>query len=496
MKTYLFTTCLSFLFALAATPLTLLFAHRYGIVDTPNARSAHKYGIAHVGGIAIFVSVLLVVFPVLFLNNVIGDAFRGIQTKFFAVIFASSLMFVVGLADDLGTVRARYKLFAQLAASIIVCSFGIRIEAISVQGLFTINFGIYSWPLTILWLVGVTNAVNLIDGLDGLAAGICAIVCGFLAILAVHFGNSVMAILMLAMLGSLVGFLFFNFNPARIFMGDCGSLFLGFMIASSSVLTNTKSSALVGLALPVLALGIPIFDTLFTMLRRFIQRRSMFAPDKSHFHHMLLGHGLNHAHVAVVAYVVTIIVAGMGLFLMVTHSFASIIVFGCSLLLLVLVFRIVGSVRLRDTLAGIRSKHTISGQAKEETRSFEDAQLHFRNARTFDDWWNSVCLAAEKLDFSSVNTLLTNRDSTFKLIQWCSSGNTPASREMLKVDVPVRDRRAGPALNLKIEVFRDGSLESAGRKVALFIRLVDEKSLAALPAKGDDDMFDVGFVWV
>lgn len=483
MKTYLFTTCLSFLFALAATPLIVLFAHRFGIVDAPNARSSHTSPVARAGGIAIFVSVLLVVFPVLFLNNTIGDAFRAIQPKFLAVIFASSLMFIVGLADDLGNVRARYKLFAELGAAVVVCSFGIRIESISVQDLFTINFGIYSWPLTVFWIVGVTNAINLIDGLDGLAAGICAIVCGFLAILAIHFGNSVMAILMLAVLGSLVGFLFFNFNPARIFMGDCGSLFLGFMIASSSVLTGTKSHALVGLALPVLALGIPIFDTFFSMLRRFIQRRSIFAPDKSHFHHRLLDYGLNHTHVAVVAYVVTIICASMGLFLMFTRSFASIIVFGCSLLLLVLVFRIVGSVRLRETLAGIRSKHAISSLAKEETRNFEDAQLHFRNVRTFDDWWQSICLAAEKLDFARLTLPISDGNGPGRTLKWQGNGNGADPSKTVKMKIPIHEISPGPSRNIEIDVNIRNSLESAGRRAALFSRLLDEHSIASLPAE-------------
>ncbi|MCF8070454.1 MAG: undecaprenyl/decaprenyl-phosphate alpha-N-acetylglucosaminyl 1-phosphate transferase, partial [Desulfobacterales bacterium] len=383
---------------------------------------------------------------------------------------------------------------------IIVCSFGVRIQHITVEGLFSVDLGIYSWPLTILWLVGVTNAVNLIDGLDGLAAGISAIVCGFLAILAVHLNNPIMAILMLAMVGSLVGFLFFNFNPAKIFMGDCGSLFIGFMIAASSVLTSTKSHALVGVALPVLALGIPIFDTFFAMLRRFIQRRSMFAPDKSHFHHRLLDHGFGHAHVAVIAYAVTIIIAGMGLFLLVTRSFASIIVFASSLLLLVLMFRIVGSVRLRETMAGLRTKRAISGRARQEIKNFEEAQLHFRNAKNFDDWWASVCLAAEKLDFTSVTLPITNRDGTYRFLQWeapaVSSNNLTLNHLTLnteiKIDslihlvVPVKDRRGQTPLRLQIETCSFQSVEAAGRRVALFSRLLEEHALMTLDPEDKD----------
>ena len=142
-----------------------------------------------------------------------------------------------------------------------------------------------------------------------LQQGISAIACGVIAILAIHGGQAVMAVLMLALLGSLCGFLVFNFNPAKIFMGDCGSLFLGFTIAFSGVMCASKSSALVGLALPILALGIPIFDTLFSMLRRFLERRSLFSPDRSHFHHRLLALGLKQRHVVVVSYAVTCLIA-------------------------------------------------------------------------------------------------------------------------------------------------------------------------------------------
>ena len=483
MRTYIFTSCLAFLLALAATPITVVIAHRFGIVDIPNVRSSHEKRTARAGGIAIFVSVLLVILPVLFLNNTIGDAFRSIQPGLFAVLFGSSLMFAVGLADDLFNVKARYKLFAQLAAAIIVCSFGVRIQHVAVQGLFTVDLGIYSWPLTILWLVGVTNAVNLIDGLDGLAAGISAIVCAFLAILAIHFECRVMAILMLAMFGSLIGFLFFNFNPAKIFMGDCGSLFLGFMIASSSVLTGTKSPALVGLALPILALGIPIFDTFFAMLRRFIQRRSMFAPDKSHFHHRLLDYGLSHANVAVVAYVVTILIASMGLFLMFTRSFASIIVFGCSLLLLVLVFRMVGSVRLRETISGIKAKREISGQAKEDIRKFEDSQLHFRNASTFDDLWESVCQAAERMNLVSVTLPLVDRDGKCRVLEWNSDEKKDGKvreDDLIHMVIPIKDRRSQNPLKLDIRMHTNGSLESSGRKITLLSRLLEENGIHTL----------------
>jgi len=291
-----------------------------------------------------------------------------------------------------------------------------------------------------------------------------------------------MAVLMLAMLGSLTGFLFFNFNPAKIFMGDCGSMFLGFTIASSSVLCQAKSSTLVGLALPVVALGVPIFDTIFSMLRRFLERRSMFAPDRRHFHHRLIDLGLNQRHVVITIYVVTLLASGLGLFMMVTRNSSSLLVFLCILLLLLLVFRIVGSIRLRETIAGLQQKYSLSGKMKEEIRSFEQAQLVFRQAATFNQWWQAVSSAAERMGFWTLSLPLTNRDGTHRTLTWRQDIKTPnfGQEELLKINVPIRDRRTGPFLNLKAEVCRYGSLESAGRRIALFTRLIDEHNITSL----------------
>jgi len=488
MKTYLSVYLGSAFLALVITPVVIWLARRLSIARVPGARHMHTKPISHIGGIAIFLSMIPLTVCVLFLSNVIGDAFRTIPLKVSVLLSATAFMFFVGLIDDIMTkgLRARIKFLAQLIAAIAVCAVGIRIKAVAVADWLTLDFGWFSWPITLLWIVGITNAVNLSDGLDGLAAGISAVVCGVIAVFAVYIGQPVMAVLMLAMLGSLTGFLFFNFNPARIFMGDCGSMFLGFTIASSSVLCQAKSSALVGLALPVVALGVPIFDTLFSMLRRFLERRSMFAPDRRHFHHRLIDLGLNQRHVVITIYVVTLLASGLGMFMMVTRNSNSLLVFLCILLLLLLVFRIVGSIRLRETIAGLQEKYALSSQMKEERRSFEEAQLVFRQAATFHQWWQAVSSAADRMGFWTLSLPLTNRDGTHRTLTWRQDVKTPnfGQEELLKVNVPVRDRRTGPHLNLKAEVCKNGSLESAGRRVSLFTRLMEEHDIAALPRNG------------
>ena len=478
MKTYTAVYLGSLFLALVVTPLVIRIARRFKFVDIPGARHIHKEPVPRIGGVAVFVSTMSLVAAVLFLSNGVGQKFMEVRGQVLAILGACSLMFVIGVIDDIYGMRARFKLLGQIVAALIVCSAGITVNTVTIENLFTIEFGLLSWPLTVLWIVGITNAVNLIDGLDGLAAGISAITCGVIAILAVVGGNVVMAVLMLALLGSLTGFLFFNFNPAKIFLGDCGSLFLGFTLASASVMCSTKSHALVALALPVLTLGIPIFDTFFSMLRRFLERRSMFAPDKSHFHHKLLDHGLHQKHVAVVAYVISAIMGGLGLLIMAARGADRIVIFLCMLLLLLLVFRVVGSVRLRETIERLKGKYAIDGQTKKEIRNFEEVQLHFRNADTLDQWWQACELAADKLDFMEIKLPLNNREGKIRILEWKKP--FPKDSQSIQMNIPITDRRKDSDLKMHINIYKNGSLESAGRRAALFTRLIEEHGIDSL----------------
>jgi len=278
---------------------------------------------------------------------------------------------------------------------------------------------------------------------------------------------------MLALLGSLTGFLFYNFNPAKIFMGDCGSLFLGFTISASSVMCLTKSPTLVGLALPVLALGIPIFDTFFSILRRLAERRSCFSPDRRHFHHKLLDLGLRQRQVVILAYVVTLLIAGLGMFMMVTHDIGSLLIFGCILLLLLLLFRVVSSIRLQEAIAALQRKYAIARQIRQETECFEKVQLYFRQAKTFNQWWQAVCTAAEQLGFSKLRLPLKNGNDPHHTLTWQRDGNEADRSETLKMNIPIRGPGTSSQLNIEVDVTVSGSLESAGHRAALFGRLLD-----------------------
>jgi UDP-GlcNAc:undecaprenyl-phosphate GlcNAc-1-phosphate transferase len=474
MKIYLSVYLGSAFLALAITPIVIKIAHKVKAVDRPGVRTVHALPIPRIGGMAIFLSAMFLFAAALFLNNGIGQAFRNMKPQLITLFCSASFIFLIGLVDDLRGLPARFKLLAELLAAGSLCLMEVRISSVRITEQWTLHFGLLGWPLTLLWIVGVTNAVNLSDGLDGLAAGVSAMACGVIAVFAIYGGNLVMANLMLALLGSLTGFLFFNFNPARIFMGDCGSLFVGFVIASASVLCTTKSATLVGLALPALALGIPIFDTLFSMLRRFLERRSIFTPDRRHFHHKLMDLGLRQRHVVLSIYAMTLLSAGLGLFMMITRDAASVVVFLCVLLLLLLVFRVVGSIQLRQTLSALQNKYRMASQHKQEQMSFEEAQLHFRNAHTPEHWWKAVCNAAEQMDFAWVSLKTTEKDGSINTSVWRMAGAAQNLSKLVIMTVPLAGNGSETSHEFEIAISVNGSYESAGHRATLFGRLIDE----------------------
>jgi UDP-GlcNAc:undecaprenyl-phosphate GlcNAc-1-phosphate transferase len=205
-------------------------------------------------------------------------------------------------------VRALYKLYAQLAVGVLAWACGFRIDAVRLPVLGELPMGVFGLPITVLWIVGITNAVNLIDGLDGLAAGVVFFAGVTNFIVAATIGSAFSALVMAAMLGAVLSFLFYNFNPARIFMGDSGSYLLGFVLAATSLVGATgKATTAVSLLVPVVALGLPIFDTLFAMVRRALERRPLFSPDRGHIHHRLIDLGLTHRRAVLILYGVSIV---------------------------------------------------------------------------------------------------------------------------------------------------------------------------------------------
>ena len=467
------------LVAILATALVNKLARAMRILDQPGQRTVHAGAIPRIGGAAIVFAAFVMVLPILGLDNVIGAAARQCQTQLIMILAGGLFMFAVGIVDDIRGLRARTKFIAQLMAAAGVCAAGVRIETFALGGVHFLHLGWVSWPLTMLWIVGITNAMNLIDGLDGLAAGISTVTCGVIAAFAIYTGQPVMAILMLGILGSLLGFLFLNFNPARIFMGDCGSLFLGFVLASASVQCARKAETLVGLAVPFLAMGVPIFDTIFSMLRRLLERRGLFSPDREHIHHRLLAAGLRQHQVAILVYFVTLISAGLGLFMIFVRGEVALAIFVLVVTLLFLVFRAAGAVRLRETLVKLRHTRAVTREAREQRLVFEQAQLAMRAASTFDQWWTATCDAARKLGFIKLILRLSSRDGTGRTLVWHRTEAVDASKAII-MTLPIRDRRAGSTMQVRLYSIADGSIESVARGATFFGRLMDENGPASL----------------
>lgn len=282
---------LSLILSLVFTPLVRSLALRLKIVDQPdNKRKVHKKPIPRIGGVAVvaaYFSSCLLVWGLLRIYPV-GD--RAIFGDFRALIPAVAVIFAVGLADDLVNLQPWHKFAAQGLASLIVVSNGLYIQSISTVSI-PRPLGMF---ITAVWLMACTNALNLIDGLDGLAAGTTLVGTGTVLIASLMSGNTDLTVVAAPLSGALIGFLAFNFNPASIFLGDCGSLVLGFLLGCYSLIWMQASSSVISVAAPVMTLSVPLLDTVLAMLRRFLGGRPLFRPDRSHIHHRLLARGFNH----------------------------------------------------------------------------------------------------------------------------------------------------------------------------------------------------------
>ncbi len=460
--------------AVLLTPWVIRWANRIGAVDQPGFRGVHQRPTPRIGGVAIFLSTVGPLGAILALDGATGAALRNVQGNLAALLGCATLIFLVGLADDLKDVPARHKLLAELAIAGLLCLAGVRISSIALTDQWVLHLGGWGTLLTILWIVGVTNAVNLSDGLDGLAAGICAITCGVIAIFAIRSGEIVMTIFVLALLGSLCGFLIFNFNPARIFMGDSGSLFLGFCLGACSVMCVAKSAALVGLTLPALALGIPIFDTLCSALRRFLEGRSIFAPDRSHFHHRLLDLGLRQRQAVILIYLATLLAAGLGLLMLIRKDLGALVIFLSVLFLILLLFRAVGAICLHETWVRLHQKYACACQARGERQTFERLQLHVRAVRTPPQRWQAVCAAAEQLELAWVSLQVPNADGGLETSIWRRPSIPAGFARLMTICFPISNAAGQTCAECEIAVLVNGSLQSAHHRAGLFVRLAQE----------------------
>ncbi|URM33433.1 undecaprenyl/decaprenyl-phosphate alpha-N-acetylglucosaminyl 1-phosphate transferase [Cytobacillus firmus] len=287
------TLILCFLCSVIMTPLVKRLAFKIGATDKPEQRKVHQKIMPRLGGLAIYISFLIGVL-----------IFQPSKDYHLAIIIGSLIIVGIGMLDDIYNLSAKVKFIGQIGAALIVVLWGgVEMDFINAPFGGTIKFGYFAIPLTVLWIVGVTNAINLIDGLDGLAAGVSSIALITISVMAMLMGNTYVIAISALLVVSTLGFLIYNFHPAKIFMGDTGALFLGYMIGVLSLL-GFKNVTMISFIIPILILGVPLSDTFFAIIRRFVNKQPLSAPDKSHLHHCLLNLGFTHKQTVLMIYAI------------------------------------------------------------------------------------------------------------------------------------------------------------------------------------------------
>lgn len=283
----------------AATPLVKVFAQKVGAIDVPkDDRRMHDHPIPRLGGLAMFLGFLLSTL-----------LFAKIDTQVRGMLLGCVIIVMTGVIDDIVPLKWWVKLLCQLAAAVIAVCHGIRIEMFTNPVLFAGNewliLGWLSIPITVLWIVLVTNSVNLIDGLDGLAVGVSAIGSVTMLVIALLVSEGNVAVIMAALAGACVGFMPYNLNPAKIFAGDTGALLLGYVLSTMSVIGLFKTYAIISFILPFLVLALPLFDTIFAIVRRVAHGQSPMHADRGHVHHRLIDMGLNQKQAVAILYCIS-----------------------------------------------------------------------------------------------------------------------------------------------------------------------------------------------
>lgn len=310
------TTCIvafliAFFVSIALTRLIMRVAVRFDFVDKPDyVRKFHKDAVPCVGGIGIFIAFFLPVTALFFFyENFISEQLMHLPTELLGLVGGATIGLVMGFIDDVRGMHIRWKLLLQALAATVAFAAGYTIAEVNIPFVGVIEVGILSYPLTLFWFLGCMNALNFLDGLDGLAAGVSLLVSITLFLVSLIFENGVSMVLAISLAGAIMGFLLYNFHPARIFLGDSGSMLLGFLIGALSILAGrtTETTTTVSLFIPLVALGLPVLDTCLVIARRWFRRAPIASPDRRHIHYALISMGLGHKRTVLILYLASIL---------------------------------------------------------------------------------------------------------------------------------------------------------------------------------------------
>jgi len=304
VKTYFALFLIATFSALVITPVVRRLCERFKLLDVPaDGRRVHTSAIPRLGGVAIYLSLLLALSSLLFVSNLVTESLQFYTPVLLKVLIPASLVLLLGVYDDLRGANAVVKFVGLGLIASLFYAMGGRIEALAVPFVGVVHFPpVIGFVLTVFWLVAISNAFNLIDGMDGLATGAALFSSVVILVVALSGGHLVMSVVTIVICGALAGFLRYNFNPASIFLGDSGALFVGFLLAALSLMGAQKATTAIAVITPILAFGLPVVDTTVTMARRLIGRRPIFQGDGEHIHHMLLKRGWSQRRVVLILY--------------------------------------------------------------------------------------------------------------------------------------------------------------------------------------------------
>jgi UDP-GlcNAc:undecaprenyl-phosphate GlcNAc-1-phosphate transferase len=453
--TYLVAAALSGLVALGLTPVVRWAAHRLGLVDAPSeARKVHVLPVPRLGGIAIAVAFFVPIFGLFFWSNDVSTAYLGDVSRVVGLFGGAAVVVLLGLSDDLLDLKPRFKLSIQLAVAVAVYLLGYQIPVLANPFGPNLALGWLSLPVTVLWIVGVMNAINLIDGLDGLASGVSLFTVLTLFVLAVLNGNVIVGLTSAALAGALLGFLRYNFNPASIFMGDAGSLFLGFVLATTAISGSAKSSTVVAMAIPLLALGLPLLDTSVAIVRRFVAGRPIFGADRGHVHHRLLDRGLSHRQVVLVLYGVCLLFAGLALATVYANSVVTAIILGVFLVAVLTFGKLVGLLDLRAFNQSVRYGLLQQQRARAHLQALQRAVERVRAAES----------PAEVIEAVEAVGLEAHLDAVYLRAEVTGGPTGTTKHDLAWLREATSSDQPGPAQHLEVPLdWSLGPVEIAGR---------------------------------
>jgi UDP-GlcNAc:undecaprenyl-phosphate GlcNAc-1-phosphate transferase len=407
------------LLTLGLTPVCRLLCQRLGWVDHPGPRKVHLQPIPRTGGIAIFMgyaAALCLLFIYVREGQYAGGMFMGIRALLPAILVA----FATGLLDDILGLKPWMKLLGQFIAAVLACSAGVQIHGI---GGYSIANTWWHVPLTIVWLVGCANAFNLIDGLDGVAVGVGIFATATAFLSAIFSGNIALALMTAPLLGALLGFLPYNFSPASIFMGDCGSITVGFLLGCFGIIWSQKAATILGMTAPLIALAIPLLDTALAISRRFLRRQPIFGADRGHIHHRLLARGFTPRRVAYMIYAGAGVVASLAILLSSSRAGSVPLLVFCAVVWLAVQY--LGYEEFdaaRHVIFGGMFRRVLSGNL-----SVRQLERSLQSAATLDECWGVLLQASRDFGFSTATLRVHGREFTAVITEaspadcWCLS---------------------------------------------------------------------------